>query len=268
MSKSKLEFVYSFECKKEIQNFEIFPEEIQEGIEKNIVNVICESFIEPGDEDYFTARLLAQKGMHRAFFWAASQALEKYLKEYLLMRGVSVKEYGGHPLEKLFQAVKNSGEKFLSISTKFHPAIRINSEASKSLRELSPDEFIKEIENHGSADNRYNSFGVDFDSGCLFALDSFIFHLRNGIGIPSIRHTLRKMDPDLVDAFYRYNPWFSDVEQKYPELPNQIFKLRFSHSVTTLEFLVGRHAPHHAIYALQWLDKKMKLPREVKVQHE
>lgn len=228
MNKSSLDFMYSFDCQKDIQNFEIFSEEIQGSIEKNIVKVICESFVEPGDEDYFTARLLAQKGMHRAFFWAASQALEKYLKAYLLMRGISVKEYGGHPLEKLFQAVKKSGKKFPSISTKCHPAIHINPEVSKSFRELSPDEFIKEIENHGSADNRYNSFGVDFDSGCLFALDSFIFHLRNEIGVPPIRHTLKNMDPGLVDAFYHYNPWFADadVEQKYPELPNKIFKLR------------------------------------------
>ena len=94
MNQSNLNFTYSFDCRNDIQHFEIFPDEVQGSIERNIVNVICESFVEPGDEDYITARLLAQKGMHRAFYWAASQALEKYLKAYLLMRGISVKEFG------------------------------------------------------------------------------------------------------------------------------------------------------------------------------
>lgn len=76
MDESRLNYVYSFKCKDDLEHFERLSADAQESVEGYIVEVICESFVEPADEDYITARLLAQKGMHRAFFWAASQAME------------------------------------------------------------------------------------------------------------------------------------------------------------------------------------------------
>lgn len=45
------------------------------------------------------SRLLAQKGLTRGFYWAATQATEKYLKAFLLMNGQSVKGFIGHPIK-------------------------------------------------------------------------------------------------------------------------------------------------------------------------
>lgn len=247
-----------------MEHYDRLDDETQANVERYIVDVICDSFVTPADEDYVTARLLAQKGMHRAFFWAASQALEKYLKAFLLMRGVSVKDFAGHPVYDLYvEACKLDG-KLSTIDTTTHSAIKIHPNVIRTIEVLSAAEFIKKINSEGHPENRYNASGVRFNWGNLFALDSLISVLRQQIGVPSIDETLRKMDRELVEKFYRYNPWFAPEPHKLPELPNESFCLRTAIFATTLDFLTGGHAPHEAQYALQWLDKKMKLPSKVR----
>ncbi|MBN8239137.1 HEPN domain-containing protein [Marinobacter hydrocarbonoclasticus] len=85
MSERRLSYIYSLKCGDELEHFDKLPDYEQANIERYIVQVISDSFVKPADEDYVTARLLVKKGMHRAFFWAACQALEKYLKAFLLM---------------------------------------------------------------------------------------------------------------------------------------------------------------------------------------
>lgn len=266
VNEKKLSYVYSFKCGDDLQHFDRLPEVTQVNIERHIVEVITDSFIEPADEDYVTARFLAQKGMHRAFFWAASQALEKYLKAFLLMRGVSVNQnrFKGHPIAALHAEARAVDEQLATVNTKPHTAIQIHSNVSDTIESYSVSEFIDNIEMQGSPDNRYNSFGVSFNSGYLFALDSYVSGLRQQIGVPPIEEVLRKMDQDLVEAFYKYNPWFAQAHIEFAELPNENFKLRLSGAVTTLDFLTGAHAPHESTYVLQWLDRKMKLPKKVR----
>ena len=266
MNEKKLSYVYSFKCGDDLQHFDRLPEVMQANIERHIVKVIADSFIKPADEDYVTARFLAQKGMHRAFFWAASQALEKYLKAFLLMRGVSVnqKKFKGHPITALHAEACLVDEKLTVVNTKPHAVIQIHSNVSDTIESYSVAEFIENIEIQGDPDNRYNSFGVSFNSGYLFALDSYVSGLRLQIGVPPIEEDFSRMDPDLVEAFYKYNPWFAQANTEFAELPNENFKLRISGAVTTLDFLTGAHAPHESMYVLQWLDRKMKLPKKVK----
>ena len=99
-------FVYSFDLKEVLPYIDRLPDNDQANIEKNIVEVIYESFVIPGDQDYLTARLLAQKGLERAFYWAAAQSIEKYLKAFLLLNGFSdgrkKKIIGGHSIKALF----------------------------------------------------------------------------------------------------------------------------------------------------------------------
>ena len=83
-----MNFFYNFDIGKEIPHFKRMSTDIQSRAESDVVEVIYESFVLPGDQDYFMARLLAQKGLHRGFHWAAAQATEKYLKAFLLMNGV------------------------------------------------------------------------------------------------------------------------------------------------------------------------------------
>lgn len=266
MNERRLSYVYSLKCGDELEHFDRLPDEVQANIERYIVEVISDSFVEPADEDYVTARLLAQKGMHRAFFWAASQSLEKYLKAFLLMRGVSVNQdrFKGHPVVALHAEACSVDSELSTVDTKPHPAINIHPNASESIEELSVAEFIADIESKGSPDNRYNSFGVNFNSGYLFALDSFVFGLRQQIGVPPIQEVLRKMDQGLVETFNLYNPWFAPVQLDLAEIPNKEFNLRISDSVTTLDILTGSHAPHGSRFVLQWLNKKMKLPGKVR----
>lgn len=268
MNERKLNYAYSFKCEEEIDHFEKLPDEMQRNIERYIVQVICESFVTPGDEDYVTARLLAQKKMHRAFFWAASQALEKYLKAFLLLRGASVdhKRFQGHPIFALYDEACQVDEQLDSVSTQFHTEIKIHPNVAESFKEVAVAEFINDVEAQGSPDNRYNSFGVSFNSGYLFALDSFVYGLRQQIGAPPIQEALRKIDQDLVDAFYLYNPWFALNHEVLAEIPNEDFNLSQSGSVTTLDRLISAHAPDGSKSVLKWLGKKMKLPRSV-VQH-
>lgn len=265
MNERRISYVYSFKCEEDLEHFKKLPDAMQKDIESNIAKVICESFVTPADEDYITARFLAQKGMHRAFFWAAAQALEKYLKAFLLMRGVSVNEdrFKGHPVQALhFEACKLD-DQLSSINTKPHSSIKIHPNVAKSIELFDANVLLNGIETQGTPDNRYNSFGVIYNTGYLFALDSYIFGLRQKIDAPSIQETLRKMDQDLVDSFNFYNPWFAPEDAEFPELPNEQFNMRLSSTVTTLDFLMGPHAPHGSGLVLQWLNKKMKLPRKV-----
>jgi hypothetical protein len=266
MNERRLSYRYRFKCEDELEHFDKLSDKEQENIERYIVQVICESFVEPADEDYITARLLVQKGMHRAFFWAASQALEKYLKAFLLMRGASVNQnrFKGHSIAALHSEACSVDGQLTAVGTKPHSEIKIHPNVAESFEEVSVAKFINDVEAHGSPDNRYNSFGVCFNSGYLFALDSFVFGLRQQIGVPSIQEILRKVDQGLVEAFYLYNPWFAPTHMDLAEIPNEDFNLRISSSVTILDWLISAHAPYGSRFVLQWLDKKMKLPCQVK----
>lgn len=266
MNERRLSYIYSFKCEDELEHFDKLSGDAQANIERYIVEVICESFVEPADEDYITARLLAQKGMHRAFFWAASQALEKYLKAFLLLRGASVNKdcFKGHPIAALHSEACSIDGQLAAVDTKSHSQIKIHPNVAESFEDVSVADFINDIEAQGSPDNRYNSFGVSFNSGHLFALDSFVFGLRRQIGVPPIQETLRKVDQGLIEAFYLYNPWFALTHIDLAEIPNENFNLMLSGSVTTLDRLISAHAPYGSRFVLQWLDKKMKLPGKVR----
>lgn len=260
-------YVYSFSCENEIQHFARMPEHTQGRIERHIVRVICDSFLVPADEDYLTARLLAQRGMHRAFFWAASQAVEKYLKAFLLMRGESVitsKLKHGHPIVELYNAACAADSALSSVNTNLHPDIKIHQDFAKYFQNLTPQQLMQDLEDKGGADNRYNTFGVQFNTNYLFSLDSFICGLRKLIGVPPIHEILKKADRFLLEAFYSYNPSFATEAQNLEEIPNEKFPIKISDSVTHLEYLIGPCAPPEANNVLKWLNKKMKLPPQVK----
>lgn len=257
-------FIYSFDMSKEIAHFKRMPEETQSSAECNAVDVIYQSFVVPGDQDYLMSRLLAQKGLPRGFYWAAAQAIEKYLKAFLLMNGEDVKKFNGHPIKKLFEAASKIDTTLNDIDILPHNSIQVEASVSNLLKKFTIQCFIDELERHGSADNRYNTFGVDYNTGHLCAMDSLSFQLRGKIGVISIYRSLNKLSPDLIQAFEKNNPWFS-TEENLPlsQIPSEDFPIQFSSSVTKLEFLIKHKNNLAYSMALQWLKAKMKLPKEI-----
>lgn len=246
----------------EINYFKTLPEYIQSSAERQVVDVIYESFVIPGDQDYLMSRLLAQKGLSRGFFWAAAQAIEKYLKAFLLMNGKNVKDFTGHPLKKLFDSAKNIDSSITNLNVEPHPSIIVDPNYSDFIEKFGIVNFINEIEKQGSANNRYNAFGVKYNTGHLLALDSFSFQFREKIGAIGIIESFKKLSPDLILIFEKNNPWFQpDGNQPLYQIPNTEFPLQYSSSVTKLEILINNESNIDFRLALQWLNAKMKLPK-------
>jgi HEPN domain-containing protein len=251
-------FMYSFNVGDEIPYFNNMSDQEQSAIERNIVEVINDSFVKTGDEDYLTARFLALKGLERAFFWSASQAIEKYLKAFLLMRGESIKANSrGHQLVSLLNKAKKLDKRLDNVSFDFHPSLIVSSVAREHLKKLSLHVFIEDMESHGSPNNRYNEKGVDFNSAHLLGLDSFLFTLRSIIGVPDIFKSFKKIDADLMYAFKVNNPLFNDQNNVVLlDIPSPEFPIRISMNVTYLDYL--RQNKPSGI-ELKWLDLKMKI---------
>lgn len=245
---------------KEITHFKLMPKETQSSAEANAVSVIYESFVVPGDQDYLMSRLLAQKGLRRGFYWSAAQTIEKYLKAFLLMNGVGVRD-DKHSIKKLFETAVKIDASLLDLDISPHPSIRIEDGFSRSLKKFTPLRFIKELEKHGNADNRYNAFGVEYNTGHLCALDSLSFQLRQKIGVIPIEESLNNLSPDLIEIFEKNNPWFC-ANKNLPliSIPSKDFPLESSTSVTKLEFLI-KHKGKSPAYglALRWLNAKMRI---------
>ena len=255
-----ISFIYSFDMSKQIVHFKLMPEDTQISAECNAVSVIYESFVIPGDEDYLMSRLLAQKGLPRGFYWAAAQAIEKYLKAFLLMNGEGVKELKGHPIKKLFAAASKIDTSLLNLDIMPHHSVEVESCYSSLLKKYTIEQFLDELEKHGSADNRYNAYGVEYNTGHLCAMDSLSYKLRSKIGVIPIYKSFKNLSPDLIHIFEKNNPWFSTKENlSFSPTPSVDFPLQSSSSVTKLEFLIKHKSNPAYSMALQWLNAKMKI---------
>lgn len=257
-----MNFYYNFDIKKEFPRLANLPINELAEIESNIVQVIYESFLIPGDQDYLTARLLAQKGLHRAFFWAASQTIEKYLKAFLLLNGHSVINHKGHPIKKLLQGAIKVNKNLGDIHLNLHEDLNIDSENKKLPRSFTLDQFIKDIEIFGSPDNRYNASGVIFDTGHLFALDKLAYTFRDLMVPPAIDESFKNIDKSLITIFQDNNPLFSRTNNiSHSKIPSPQFQIKKSMSGTRLDFLIKNNNSNNTI-ALCWLKSKMKLDKK------
>jgi HEPN domain len=256
-------FMYSFDMSKEIAHFKRLPENIQSSAERNVVDVIYESFVVPGDQDYLMSRLLAQKGLPRGFYWAAAQAIEKYLKAFLLIRGVSVKNKS-HGINNLFKEAIKIDTSLAHFNILPHPIIQVENSVSQHLKTFVRSDFINDIAKHGCPDNRYNAFGVEYNIGHLFAMDSLAFQLRREIGVKSIHESFKRLSPDLILIFEKNNPFFhSEKDQPPIKIPSTETPIQFSCSVTTLDFLTKHRSKPGYNEALRWLNVKMQLPKTI-----
>lgn len=208
-----MDIVYSFDMSGEIANFKRMPKDVQSRIKRNVVYVIYESFVVPGDQDYLMARLLAQNGLPRGFYWAAAQAIEKYLKAFLLINGMGVINFKGHPVKNLFDAAAKIDISFADLNVLPHPSIPINVAVAEHLKRFTVRDFICELEKHGNPDNRYNAFGVKYNTGHPCAMDSLSFHIRGRIGkLPIINKSFKRLKQDLINTFEKITLGFRLVE--------------------------------------------------------
>ncbi|MEI2636915.1 MAG: HEPN domain-containing protein [Methylotenera sp.] len=260
----RLHFIYAFELMKEFDDVKHFPDEVRSAAERYIVDVIYESYVVTADEDYLMARLLARKGLYRGFFWGAAQAIEKYLKAILLMNGVAINDYQHH-INKLFSDACNIDGSIANIDISPHQSITVEPWALGRLICFEVAAFINEIEKHGSPNNRYNTLGVQYNTGHLFALDSLIFQLRKRIGVPDIHESFRRQSEELMSSFETNNFWFEHKTVNSPiAIPNKDNPIVQTFSVTKLEFLLKNKNNIQCGLALRWLRLKMKLPKTLK----
>lgn len=162
-----------------ISGTERLPKDQQERIVHKINEIIVETFINPGDADYVTARFLYLGGSYRAFFWPALQAIEKYLKANFLFNGVSVKSrLFGHNISWMAEKLNNEYKVFENVQLKpvgehsYLEEIHIWGSSD-------PMEYIRSIEKFGKASNRYNYFGAAYEASYLAKLDQIVKILRS-----------------------------------------------------------------------------------------
>lgn len=252
----------TLQCEKEIENFKKLPEHAQNYVKNNIFEVICESFLMPADEDYFTARNLALKKRHRAFFWAACQAVEKYLKYYLLIHCLPVKDYIGHPISEIYSDACEIDSSLADITCDIHEDIKIHKDSLWGFERMDTKSFIELLMNSGGAGSRYNDIGVKYKTKYLLFLDSLIFSLREKIKAPNIELSIRGMDAEEIKCFYHYNPWFSKDKKQLPMIPNPSMVCQMCDTRTTVleDLIINKEDPYDAT-ALQWLKGKIKVPK-------
>lgn len=250
--------LYSYNVGDTIERFNKCTPQEQASIEARIAKVIIESFLEPADDDYLAARSLAIGGMYRSFFWSAAQAVEKYIKTYLLLHGVSVLPFSrGHELDKLLKAAERVEPGFSHIDLAPHPAIDLPAHFPLSYFKL--DSFIAVLEKYGSPNNRYNNYGAIYDTGHLFALDTLAYHLRSKMIVPRIEESFhRNLSTDFQRYLYENNPHFASVEFIHATIPNPLFPLTTAMRVTQWEFLLKRNDIQF-LFPRQWLQAHMKI---------
>lgn len=175
-------------------------------------DIIVETFIDPADIDYVTARFQYLGGAHRAFFWSALQAIEKYLKANFLFNGVSVRNTKsfGHNIFKMAERLNNDYKIFKGIELKpigEHSYLEeINFWGS-----YDPMEYVREIERFGKASNRYNYFGAVYGASYLAKLDQLVHILRSFCIVDYPLHGIGKSNCFDYAAF----------EQNFPLAPTE-----------------------------------------------
>ncbi|MEG2999218.1 MAG: hypothetical protein RR855_01590 [Comamonas sp.] len=200
-------FQYEFNLSDVIPHAHVYEEATRIQAETYITDVIYESFVVTADQDYLTARLLALKGLPRGFFWGASQATEKYLKAFLLLKGISVKELSNsHQILKIYDHAQAIDARLSTVDTEPHPSIKNTTGSTAALQKFKVRKLLTEIDTHGAARNRYNAAGLDYNTGHLLAFDTFVHQLRSLLGVPDISESYKRLSHDLTDSFHLANP--------------------------------------------------------------
>jgi len=202
------------------------PEDQQDRFKENLFDFIEETFVFTADEDYVTARMLALTGMHRMFYWSASQALEKYFKALLLQQGFSVNSYS-HNLYKIFSSNSDVFNFLNDVDLGLPNKVKEKYDELGFLELFGSVEiFIKHVEEYGSTDNRYNQIGIGYETTALILLDRVVWMLQTKIARSEIMESrVRKMDEHIVVFLKKNHEFFEPYEPPIIQLHNRVTKL-------------------------------------------
>lgn len=198
-----------------IPHLKRYPAETQSMLKRKIKDIVDETFIFSADYDYLTARWLSINLIYRPFFWAALQAIEKYLKANLLYHGVCVKDYGhnilcmARKLEAYDTFLKNTE---LAPRAEHEILVQRNLWGSTDVYV-----FLKTIEKYGDPNNRYDFYGSQYEFSHLFKLDHVIYALRANVTKLDLLHKVRDADR-LSNIAYEQNYYFSPVDYKHQSI--------------------------------------------------
>lgn len=217
------------------------PPEQQERFAGITAEIVCESFVFSGDRDYLTARFAFFQKQSHLFFWAASQAVEKYLKaNTILLKQEPISR--NHRLNALFNGLKESHPE----RTEFH--LKAPDEwAEQGLTywpQVSAGEFLNRLERIGAPDVRYDQVKLEETIQDLVLLDRLAFSLRADLIHESVQ-ACQHVGQHLLDCFLDLNYPFAPVNYSHPSLEGITL---VHHSVSTLEAALNGCYGHASLF--------------------
>ncbi len=197
-----------------------YPSTTQTMLRSKIKDIVDETFVFPADYDYLNARWLSINRLYRPFFWAALQAIEKYLKANLLYNGVPVKDYG-HNIVAIAAKLKtcDSVIKDIDLIPCASHAILLEDNLWGS---TDINDFLDAIYKYGDPHNRYDFYGTHCEISYLFKLDHVVHALRTNVADVDFLHKVKNLDK-LSYFAYEQNHYFApmDYEHQSTELVNE-----------------------------------------------
>ncbi len=175
--------------------------EIRFTLNERKSNIINSCFIDIADQDYITARWLYINGIFPNFYWSAAQALEKYLKSYLLYNDMTTIGKN-HGLTSLFLYCINHSK-----CTDFDKIIDDKFLSDSIFYKKTYIDFVEYINHFGDPNNRYHINGIYSDGYIIYLLDFLLKNVRVLIRFNNFLST------DLY--FYEYSDSFT-IQNKNP----------------------------------------------------
>ncbi len=200
-----------------------YSREERNEFKRNINNIIVDTFIKPSDSDYLIARFCGLNSLRRAFFWPALQTIEKLLKANLLFHGVPVKDNKkyGHKIVNMANKLKDFDSVLSNLKLTPHKS-HIELKSSNLWKSENPIDFLKEIEDWGDPNNRYNLFGIEFEPSSIFMLDQIVFALRSNIVKAKLLPKLEDKTESIRYYLYEQNFRYAPASYKHQSMYNAI----------------------------------------------
>jgi len=134
------------------------------------------AFRVPADEDMIIARFSIINGLHRQFFWSASQAIEKYFKCILLGHGENAKF--SHRWNEAYKKARKTTTPLSYLPEYLERPARLREWGGHKYDEAF-DDFLDRIEYFGGPGVRYNEISTVVMPYDIYKFDTVCWHLRS-----------------------------------------------------------------------------------------